>query len=332
MPFLARAINPIEVQQHFERYLPRLTGEKGQLRLCNIHVRRYKPERRCLIEYDLEVKRPNASSEAFTLLGKARARDMDKSTYHHLESLWNTSFRSDSKDGISVPEPIGVIPEFHMWLQRKVSGTVATRLLPESGGVALARRIAEAIHKLHQVDFPSHRRHTIEAELSILHERLSIVAQMKPQWANRLERILDACDRLGATQQEPRLRGIHRDFYPDQVIVDGTRLYLLDFDLYCEGDPGLDIGNFLGYLTEQSLRCSGDPNALADREQSMEDRFVELSGEATRPRVQAYKTLTLARQIYLSTQIPERRQFTEKILELCEQCLGTAERSNEGNA
>src|SRR3972149_4862582 len=243
MPFLTKAINPIEVQHQFERHLPRLTGEKCQLLLSAISVRRYKPERRCLIEYEIELKRPNASTEAFTLLGKARARDTDKSTYHHLESLWNTGFRSDSKDGISVPEPIGIIPEFQMWLQREVPGTLATRLLQESGGVAITGRIAEAIHKLHQAGIPSHRRHTIGDELRILHERLSIVAQMKPQWANRLERILDACDRLGLSIPEPKFRGIHRDFYSDHVIVDGLRLYLLDFDLYCEGDPGLDIGN-----------------------------------------------------------------------------------------
>src|SRR5437773_3836244 len=31
-------------------------------------------------------------------------------------------------------------------------------------------------------------------------------------------------------------------------------VWLLDFDLYCQGDPALDIGNFVGHLTEQSLR------------------------------------------------------------------------------
>jgi len=330
MPFLTKAINPIEVQHQFERHLPRLTGEKCQLLLSAISVRRYKPERRCLIEYEIELKRPNASTEAFTLLGKARARDTDKSTYHHLESLWNTGFRSDSKDGISVPEPIGIIPEFQMWLQREVPGTLATRLLQESGGVAITGRIAEAIHKLHQAGIPSHRRHTIGDELRILHERLSIVAQMKPQWANRLERILDACDRLGLSIPEPKFRGIHRDFYSDHVIVDGLRLYLLDFDLYCEGDPGLDIGNLLGHLTEQSLRSSGDPNALVDREEAIEERFIELSGEETRKAVRVYTLLTLVRHIYLSTQFPERRQFTEKILELCEQRLSTLEHTIAG--
>ena len=34
---------------------------------------------------------------------------------------------------------------------------------------------------------------------------------------------------------------IHRDFYPDQVLVDGARVYLLDLDLYSLGEPPLDV-------------------------------------------------------------------------------------------
>jgi aminoglycoside phosphotransferase (APT) family kinase protein len=169
-------------------------------------------------------------------------------------------------------------------------------------------------------------------ELRILHERLPTLAQgeaecagahatQKRVSARRIERLLAACDRLGAATPEPVARGIHRDFYADQVIVDGMRLYLIDFDLYCEGDPGLDIGNFLGHMTEQSLRTLGDPGALVERERAMEERFVELAGEAARAAVRAYATLTLARHIYLSTQFPERRPFTGSLLELCEERL-----------
>jgi len=103
--------------------------------------------------------------------------------------------------------------------------------------------------------------------------------------------------------------------------VNGERLFLLDFDLYCEGDPALDIGNFLGHITEQSLRTLGDAGALADREQAMEERFVALSGAAPAA-VRAYATLTLVRHVYLSTLFPERRPFIQSLIELCEERLG----------
>jgi len=96
---------------------------------------------------------------------------------------------------------------------------------------------------------------------------------------------------------------------------------LVDFDLYCHGDPGLDVGNFIGHLTEESLRTFGDAAAWRDREQAMEDRFVELSGQAVRASVRAYTTLTLVRHIYLSTQFAERTAWTERLVELCEERL-----------
>ena len=322
MPFLAQALDPLEVQRQFECCLPSSTAGNKPFQLRAIRVVRHKPGRRCLIEYDVETAGHDGPDGVLILVGKARAKGIDDSTYHLLVSLRNAGFGTDSLDGVCVPEPVGIITAFRMWLQRKVPGISATRLLTEPGGAGLARRIAEAIHKLHQTGIPSTRRHTMADELRILYERLPLVARMKPQWANRLERILDACDRLDATTPEPALRGVHRDFYADHVVVDGPRLYLLDFDLYCEGDPGLDIGNFVAHLTEQSLRTLGDPNALRDGEQALEERFVELAGEATRVAVRAYTLLTLVRHISLSTQFTERRPFTECLLQVCEQRLG----------
>src|SRR5947208_10308607 len=312
--------------------LSRLAGKNGSVQLRTIRVTRYKPGRRCVIEYEVGVERPDGSPEAVVLVGKVMAHRYGKSGYRLLDAFWRAGFQSGSPDGISVPEPVGHVPKFQMWLQRKVPGRAATALLAAPGGVALARRIAEAADKLHRAKVPTERRHTMADELRILHERLPTVAQAEPQWAGRIERLLEACDHLGTATPKPATCGIHRDFYADQVIVDGERLFLLDFDLYCEGDPALDIGNFMGHITEQSLRTLGDAGALVDREQALEERFVELSGVAPAA-VRAYATLTLVRHIYLSTQFLERRPFTQSLVELCEERLGVTRhlRSAESN-
>jgi hypothetical protein len=263
-----------------------------------------------------------------------RAGHSGKTGYRILDALWAAGFAADSPDGISVPEPIAYVAELGVWLQRKVSGREATELIQGPEGIALARRIAEAAHKLHAAGVPGKRAHAMADEIRILRERLPAVAAAEPDatraraLAERISRLLEACDRLAAATPPPVSRWIHRDFYPDQVIVDGApgdrgaRLYLIDFDNYCDGDPGLDIGNFLGHITEQSLRTLGDPAALADREQAMEEQFVALSGEATRPAVRAYAALTLVRHIHLSTLFPKRRALTGSLLELCEERLG----------
>ena len=328
MPFLVQALNPLEVQHQFQHCFLPLTSENEQVQLKAIRVTRYKPGR-CLLEYDLKLKRPDAPVENITLVGKvlSRASGQAWSSYHLVKSLWDTGFGSNSEDGISVPEPMGVIPEFQMWLQRKVSGELATKLLVEPSGVELAKRIAQTIHKFHQAGIPTSRRHTMADELRIVHERLLLVAQIKPQWTQRLERLLDAGARLVNTIPEPSLRGIHGDFHPGQVIVDGARLYLLDFDLYCEGNPALDIGKFLANITKKSLRTFGTPDRLAEREKILTESFLQLSGQTTCATISAYKTIRLMHSIYiyiykLSKQSPEGCQFVEAMLELCEQRLG----------
>ena len=232
-------------------------------------------------------------------------------------------------DRISVPEPIGVIADFQMWFQRKVAGITAEDFFsgpPASegmtSGIELAGRIAAAIHKLHHAGMPAEKPHTMEDELRILRECFAKVVAVKPAWTGRLAKLLVACEKLGASVVAPKLCGIHRDFYAAQVIVDGDRIWLIDFDLYCLGDPGLDAGNFIGHLTEQALRERGEATALVDVEQALEDRFVELSGEGVRASVRAYTALTLARHIFLSTRFPERAHLTERLLELCEERLG----------
>ena len=321
LPALAVALDFETARHEFKRRLPRLSGE-GKLKLKALRLTRHKPGRRAVVEYDVRVDCPDAPLKGVTLLGKLRARRSGNEGFRQLDSFWNAGFDAQSADGISVPEPIGVISAFQMWFQRKVAGRTAEKTFSEISGterVALARRVAEAIHKVHRCGVPTDKQHTMADELRILRECFDKVAALWPDWAGRLAALMVACEKLGAGVPLPKPCGIHRDFYPAQVLVDGARLWLIDFDLYCLGDPGLDAGNFIGHVTEQALRERGDADALVDVERALEDRFVELSGEPVLASVRAYTALTLARHIFLSTRIPERAPLTRRLLELCEE-------------
>lgn len=324
LPTVASALDPVRLDEVFKHGLPRLAGGDGRVTVRAVEVLRHKPGKRAVIDYRVRVRRPGEEAEDVRLLGKIRARRFGNEAYRLQDALWRAGFDGDSADGVSVPEPIGVLPEFRMWLQRRIKGGTAGPLLAEPDGVALARRIAGGIHKLHQAGVPAERAHGMADELRILHECLPRVNATRPALAPRIERLLAGCDRLGATVPAPRACGIHRDFYPAQVVVRRGRLWLIDFDLYCQGDPGLDVGNFIGHLTEESLRVTGRADTWRDREEAMEAEFVALSGEHTRVAVRAYTTLTLARHVYLCTQFTDREPFTERMLELCEERLAAA--------
>lgn len=309
MPFLEDAISPIKVKELFQQHLSAIDD---QYQLVKIEVIRYKPQKRCLIEYTFQGENP------LVLIGKIRAKGTDTKSYELQKELWHSGFDSHSHDGISVPEPIGIIPQWQMWLQKKVPGKVATFWLTTERGIDVSRKVAHVAHKLHQANIPCQRRHTMADELAILDLKLPLVLEDYPDWQPRIESILEKCHILGENTPEHRLCGIHRDFYFDQIIVDGDRFYLLDLDLYCEGNPSLDIGNFIGHITEYSLRSLGNRDALIDREIALQKEFMQLSEEKDSQAITVYTTLTLVRHIYLSTQFPPRRPYTKALLKLCE--------------
>ncbi|VEP12058.1 Aminoglycoside phosphotransferase [Hyella patelloides LEGE 07179] len=312
MPFLPEVICPIKVKKMFQQHLFLIIGK---LQLVQIKVIRYKPQKRCLIEYSFQGENP------LVLIGKIRAKGTDIKSYNLQKKLWHNGFDSNSHDGISVPEPIGIIPQWQMWLQKKVPGEVATVWLATEKGITVSQKVAHVAHKLHQTNIPCQRRHTMADELAILKQKLPQVLEDYPHWQPRIKTILEKCHILGINTPEYPACGIHRDFYFDQIIVDCDRFYLLDLDLYCEGNPSLDIGNFIAHITEYSLRTFSNIQALQDREIALEKEFIKLTKEKDNRAIAAYKTLTLVRHIYLSNQFSERRSFTEALLDLCEERL-----------
>lgn len=319
LPTLRGALDPAEAEGALG-LVPRLVAQGGAVRLRSIRVTRYKPGQRCLVEYDIALPRSPGGEEELTLIGKVRARHGGGSSDRLQRAFWDAGFHSGSSDGISVPEPMGTLPAFRMSLQRKVAGQPASQLL-ESGGASLGSRIAETAHKVHGAGVPIGKRHAMADELAILRERLHEVGREHPRLSARIAALLAGCERLGTALRPPVPSGIHRDFYAEQVLLDGDRLWLLDLDLYCEGDSALDAGNFLGHVMEQALRTRGTPDAFVLFQRGFEDRFVSLAGEEARTAARVYTVLTLARHVYLTTRFPERWAHTEAVLALCEDLL-----------
>lgn len=321
--FLPAALDLSAVEDHFRR-LPELQARVPGLRLRSARVLRHKPGRRCLIEYELAG--PNPTADSVFVLGKVRSRGADLRTHALARLLMECGFDPESTDGVSIPEPLGAVPELGLWLQARVGGTPSTALLRGSDGVYVAARVADALHKLHCAPLSPGRRHTIGDEIAVLRERLQEMARARPEWAPRLDRVAEAGARAAARVEAPGRCLIHRDFYPDQVLVDGKRLYLVDLDLCCWGDPVLDVGNFVGHMIELALREHGDPGALDGAAAALVDRYSERTGRAAAAAANVYATLTLARLLGLSPRFPERRATALALLDLCEQRLGLAAR------
>ena len=321
MPLLAAALDGDRARAVISAALHRWRRDLADVELREVRLVRHKPGRRALIEYQVSFTGADGT-ELLTLLGKMRAKGLDRRTPALMTQLRRAVFAADSADGASVPEVIGDVPELAFWLQRKVPGRSLADWPAGDEGIRLARRVAEAAAKLHRAAVPTTRRHTVDDELRILRERFDLLATQRPALGGRLSALFAACMELGGSLRFRPTSGTHRDFHPAQVLADGDRLWLLDFDLFCAGDPALDLGNFLGHLTERAVRDPACAKALAKIGRALESRFLELAGEDSRAAVQIWETLTLARHVSISAQFSERRPFTETLLALCETRLG----------
>lgn len=316
MPFLEQALDPKTAQEK----LRTLESIPSPAMLQSTRLLRHKVGRRCLIEYTFSNPEPGAPP--WVILGKARSRGVDRTSIQCQQALWAEGFDEESTDRISVPAPLGTLPEWGMWFQRKIPGRTIFESLESPQGIPIARQAGTALAKLHNTQLTCQRHHTVADELRILHERLPKLLATYPHWERRLARLLEQCDRVGFNIPPPiKPVGIHRDFYPDQVLIrpDG-RLYLLDFDLYCMGDPALDIGNFMGHLTEYSLRTTGNPNRLQPQAMAFRSKAIQhLDPNVSQGAIEAYKWLTLVRHIYISALFRDRAPFTESLLQFCEE-------------
>ena len=142
--------------------------------------------------------------------------------------------------------------------------------------------------------------------------------------------MLAACERLAVALPVAAEAGIHRDFYADQVIVDGDRTWLVDLDLYAAGDPALDVGNFLAHIEERAVREPAAAPALHAAAAAFAARYGELDGGESTARVVSWTLLALARLVHISTEITAWRRFTRAVLARWEDLSRQARRDAGG--
>lgn len=308
MPWLGRALDPLEAGHELAAACPALRDRPPP---ASISIMRYRPGRRCLIRYRF----PDGRGD---VIGKATLKGVHRRSLAVQTHLFANGFAATAADGIAVPEPLGAVPALGLWLQRAVGGRPLQAMLRHTEATAAAARAGEALAKLHRSPPAPGRPWSIADELAVLEARLCRLADDRPDLACRAESLLAACRAAAEHLPEGAPRGIHRDFYPEQVLIDGRSLHLVDLDLYALGDPALDAGNFVAHLIEAAIREMGEATALDPLRRSFLSRFLALSPAVDPRAVAIYTLLSLARLVQISTTIAGRDHATLDLLAAAE--------------
>lgn len=279
---------------------------------------RHKPGKRCLIEYTF---RSQQRATSFRILGKAHAKPKHSQNYHIQKNMWQNGFDRSATDQIQVPRPLGIVDDWQMWFQEVVTGEDGWAALLGPERFNATAKLFDAIDKLQASSVAIDRQHTITDEIQHLQQCLDKVAWQLPKLRQRILRLFSLCQELAFAIPTGKLVPTHRDFYPDQVLISGREVFLLDMDLLCLSHPGLDLGNFCGHLIERAIRDASSADAFETCRRELQSRYTREDRQHEWQAVEAFATLTLARHVYLSTLFLDRAALTTAILKECERRL-----------
>jgi tRNA A-37 threonylcarbamoyl transferase component Bud32 len=125
--------------------------------------------------------------------------------------------------------------------------------VPEPVVLAAARATGEALAQLHSAPVPAGAAgHDAAAEAEVAARWVSLAATHLTLPTAVAEPLVRALEQARSGLVEHRsLHGpslLHRDLHDGQVLVDGDRIGMVDFDLAAAGEPALDLANLLVHL------------------------------------------------------------------------------------
>ena len=166
---------------------------------------------------------------------------------------------------LAVPTLLGHSPEHQAMLLSPVAG-IRPRLASRADVDAMVSMAAFAAARIHTAPIRVGPTRTMAGELVKAASAVEAIRNDAPVLARWLTDALDGAADLGQAAPNQPVGPAHGDFTPSQLLVDQTRVGVLDFDGVCRADPALDLGRFLAYLRVAAAKAglSTGPTLVAD--------------------------------------------------------------------
>ena len=219
------------------------------------HLRAHRLWKRSVVRLYLDSS--HSDSEGTSLIVKFYKRYSANRTRSETitRALHQGTFGRSEK--IAVPEIIGNLPGWNALVMEDIKGVPLSDLTgaEQVSGMFMA---GQALSKLHQSPFRTEQEFGVDNEISLLTGWSDLVGQVFPDDAKNFDNAMHhACALINHYRDYvPTL--IHRDFHEKQLLVNGDRANLIDFDTTCVGNPAQDVGNMLAHLTMRELQFDQD--------------------------------------------------------------------------
>lgn len=268
---------------------------------------RHKPGKRAMIRYECHTR----DGRQRTLLGKMRSKGRDLQA-----PVLHTAFRAaglDEQGPVGVPRVVDIPNDWNMWFMEKVPG-ICLRDLQEDRQTDTFERSGAALGHLHRCGVVPEKVWTHAQEMNVLTTALEKAGTVSPRQYQRLQALVKGAGQVIDALPDQPLACIHRDFYPDQVLVHADQIWFVDLDLVALGDPAIDVGNFLAHLAEYAMRTTGSAKASRWLEAAFL-RGYQITGHDICPhRISAFRAISLLRHIHISQRFEDRKHTANALI------------------
>ena len=285
-----------------------------------VRVLKYKPERKCLVRYEIKWSGMAPPDTPTFVYGRIVTPKRFTRIQEILPGL------RDAAAGIvfDLPKPLGVFPELCLELLSHVPGVVLFTLVQTENFPAHCRQVGRGLRQFHALPVALGEEWDTQAKVARLEELAAEFGDMLPAEENRIRRVHDQL--AARLQSVPRTRSrlIHGDFHGDNVLVDGARIGLLDFEDCVMGDPADDVGSNWAQLMWHTIKA-GERRSLpeAGRRDFLAGYFAEPDAQvlASFPAHAAMHCFLYGYQCLRHPRDAARYEDAEAMLRACEAVL-----------
>jgi hypothetical protein len=306
LPILQIALNLGVMTRNLGTLLEATNGSGGRREVAHANLVAYKQGNRGLIRYDLAG--PEGPD---VILGKlypdpSRAERVGEI----MRGLWDV-FRD--RDRLTVPQPLGCVPELAMLVFRPLPGRLLDAAVAAGDHESPIELCARWLATLHSSPMALDRHFDLSVEGVNLEAWTALVAHRRPEFASEAEGLFKA---LSARAEVLRLDSnapVHKDFHYQHVFVNGA-LGVIDFDEMRWGDRNFDIAHFCAHLSLLSWRAPEGTHAdvLEERFRAAYAQWSDWKRDERFDFFYAYTCLKIAKQL-ATTRGPRPRPEREEL-------------------
>jgi hypothetical protein len=224
---------------------------------------RYVPRRRALLRWE-----PPPAGEARACYIKLFA---EQGPHDPLSNLQHMAAIPAEQLGFAVPPLVTHGGRRRVLVMEELPGRTFTSLMPDAEPDAHAA-VGRALARLHACPPLGLQPRTGRATLDALGEAMQDVRRALPD----LGPAIRALERdLAAGLEEARPATVHGNLFGDQILLDGERVGIVDWDDLTAGDPSYDVGRLVAHEIYVAREAGATPARAASAIDALLDGYAE---------------------------------------------------------